>query len=59
MAFLFDVCREMVVVKELLDVSAGWDEVKALYILESSAWDGEVQCLASSVDPIVDLPNFM
>jgi hypothetical protein len=41
-AFFFDVCREMVVVKELFDVSAGWDEVKALYILESPAWVGEV-----------------
>ncbi len=37
MQFFFDVCGEMVVVKELLDVSAGWDEVKALYILELSA----------------------
>ncbi len=45
MAFFFDVCGEMVVVKELLDISAGWDEVKALYILESLAWVGEVQCL--------------
>ncbi len=42
MVFFFDVCREMVVVKELLDVSAGWGEVKSLYILESSAWVGEV-----------------
>ena len=42
MVFFFDVCREMVVVKELLDISAGWDEVKALYILELPAWVGEV-----------------
>ncbi len=42
MAFFFDVCGKMAVVKELLDISAGWDEVKALYILESSAWVGEV-----------------
>ncbi len=49
MAFFFDVCREMVVVKELLDVSARWNEVKALYILESSAWVGEVRCLAWAV----------
>ncbi len=48
MAFFFDVCREMVIVKELLDVSAGWVEVKALYILESLAWVVEVGCLASS-----------
>ncbi len=33
MAFFLDVCREMVIVKELLDVSAGWDEVKTSYIL--------------------------
>ncbi len=49
MAFFFDVCREMVVVKELLDVSARWDEVKALYILELPAWVGEVRCLAWAV----------
>ncbi len=49
MAFFFDVCREMVVVKEHLDVSAGWDEVKALYILELLAWVGEVQCLMWAV----------
>ncbi len=42
MAFFFGVCRGMVVVKELLDASAGWDEVKALYILESPAWVGEI-----------------
>ncbi len=42
MAFFFDMCEEMAVVKELLDVSAGWDEVKALYILESMAWAREV-----------------
>ncbi len=49
MAFFFDVCREMVVVKELLDISAGWDEVKALYILELLAWVGEVRCHAWAV----------
>jgi hypothetical protein len=32
MAFFFDVCREIVIVKELLDVSAEGDEVKVLYI---------------------------
>ncbi len=42
MAFFFDVCREMALVKELLGVSAGWDEVKALYILELLAWVGGV-----------------
>jgi hypothetical protein len=42
MAFFFDVCGEMIVVKELLDVSARWDEVKSLYILESLARVGEV-----------------
>ncbi len=42
MAFFFHVCGEMVVVKELLDISAGWDEVKALYILELLAWVCEV-----------------
>jgi hypothetical protein len=38
MAFFFVVCGEMVIVKELLDVSARWDEVKASYILELLAW---------------------
>ncbi len=46
MAFFFNVCGEMIVVKELFDVSAGWDEFKDLYILESSAWVCEVQCFA-------------
>ncbi len=41
-AFFFDVCGEMVIVKELLDISAGWDEVKALYISELFAWVCEV-----------------
>ncbi len=49
MVLLFDVCGDMVVVKELLDISAGWDEVKALYILESLAWVCEVRCLAWAV----------
>jgi hypothetical protein len=48
-AFFFDVCGEIVIVKELLDVFATWDEVKASNILESLAWVREVWCLVWAV----------
>ncbi len=35
--------------KELLDVSAGYDEVKALYFLELLTWVHEVWCLMWAV----------